>query len=559
MLSQEKNCYLGINGKKHGPISEADIQKLYDNKKITGDIKFARLGDTQWITVSEVGIFTPPLPDEIDELPPLPPENNFVKPIGTSKPQEKMPKKQWLLIFGGTIVGFAVVLIIAVVVGTTLLNNVPTPTGDSIASAGQGSSGSGSSSPVSQRTTHQDTMQVAGFQLSDLEYEVLLGIGVVRYSFRNTTSQPIQAMFQTEMLDATGERIGRAGATDMFNSAHQPRTTLTVTSELGDVTRDSPVYGSISVILFNEMGFPEFDNIPSENVAFFEFLPNNRIAFLAPGQVPNFRPSGVSVDDASNDLDSDEEDYTATTPSTQDSNLHTLTSNDIDNLIVDIVNTFYSFRNFLGSRSNEASPGIVSTIENLVDHDLLWQDLFREARVWDFYWLEDMGLQISAVNESPDTNNEFNVSVREIAIDLVPNGGGAGYLSEIWHTFHIVINSGTDYYILDIHSEISSSEWVEGESGGGSASSPLQHDILGRWTLTLGNTISTFEFRADGTYTNTGSSPLGTHPTGTGRFEVVGDTIIITRDRDGSTAILNIRGNELFMGDSVTPYRRVGN
>jgi len=79
MLSQEKNCYLGINGKKVGPVSEADIQKLYDHNKITGDTKFARAGDKEWITVSETGIFTPPLAHEDNDLPPLPTEDEPAK------------------------------------------------------------------------------------------------------------------------------------------------------------------------------------------------------------------------------------------------------------------------------------------------------------------------------------------------------------------------------------------------------------------------------------------------------------------------------------------------
>ena len=78
MSNQEKNCYLGINGKKYGPVSEADVQKLYDHNKITGDTKFARVGDNGWITVSEAGVFTPPLPTD-DGLPPLPPDDEPTK------------------------------------------------------------------------------------------------------------------------------------------------------------------------------------------------------------------------------------------------------------------------------------------------------------------------------------------------------------------------------------------------------------------------------------------------------------------------------------------------
>ena len=73
MPSQNKDCYLAINGKKYGPISEADIQALFDKNKISGDTKFARKGMSEWITLSESGII-PDLEDD-DGLPPLPHDN----------------------------------------------------------------------------------------------------------------------------------------------------------------------------------------------------------------------------------------------------------------------------------------------------------------------------------------------------------------------------------------------------------------------------------------------------------------------------------------------------
>lgn len=75
MVGQEKNCYLGINGQKYGPVSRADIHKLYDSGKITGSTKFIRVGMKDWITLSESGIIMddglPPLPSD-DGLPAVP-------------------------------------------------------------------------------------------------------------------------------------------------------------------------------------------------------------------------------------------------------------------------------------------------------------------------------------------------------------------------------------------------------------------------------------------------------------------------------------------------------
>lgn len=72
MANQENNCYLGIDGKKSGPLSELDIQKMYDAGEITGNTKFIHAGMKEWINLSESGIIIPHLPDDNDGLPALP-------------------------------------------------------------------------------------------------------------------------------------------------------------------------------------------------------------------------------------------------------------------------------------------------------------------------------------------------------------------------------------------------------------------------------------------------------------------------------------------------------
>ena len=135
MANQEKNCYIVIDGKKLGPASEADIQKLYDHKKITGDTKFARAGDTEWITVSAAGILTPPLPVEDDGLPPLPLEdkplqNNEVKAneVKTNEAQAvKAPTNKSKLRFIAAGLGVAVVASVFIIIGIfSNTNNTPT-------------------------------------------------------------------------------------------------------------------------------------------------------------------------------------------------------------------------------------------------------------------------------------------------------------------------------------------------------------------------------------------------------------------------------------------------
>ena len=75
MASEERNCFLAVNGKKYGPMSEKDIQKLYTGKKIADDAKFARKGYKKWVPLSQSGVIVVAAPAPVDQLPPPPPEN----------------------------------------------------------------------------------------------------------------------------------------------------------------------------------------------------------------------------------------------------------------------------------------------------------------------------------------------------------------------------------------------------------------------------------------------------------------------------------------------------
>jgi len=56
MAEQNKVYYLVLDGKKHGPYSEKDLQDLFDKGKITGNTLFARKGMKEWSPISESGI-----------------------------------------------------------------------------------------------------------------------------------------------------------------------------------------------------------------------------------------------------------------------------------------------------------------------------------------------------------------------------------------------------------------------------------------------------------------------------------------------------------------------
>ena len=82
----QKNCYLGIKGKKYGPLSETEIIKLFDMKKINGDTKFARPGAKEWVSLSQAGVIPPEKLD--DGLPPLLPDD------GTAEDERAMAEME---------------------------------------------------------------------------------------------------------------------------------------------------------------------------------------------------------------------------------------------------------------------------------------------------------------------------------------------------------------------------------------------------------------------------------------------------------------------------------
>ena len=146
---------------------------------------------------------------------------------------------------------------------------------------------------------HFDTVNVAGFRLSHLDYEILLGVGTLTYRLRNDTNEPLRAVFQSEYFNAAGEALlweGRAGRrTSPVDSLHRPRDTFVITSPVGVITDDNrPVHGRISVVMFDELGFPQFDDIPLENTVIIDFLPDGNVVFRAPGL--EFEPLESPID-----------------------------------------------------------------------------------------------------------------------------------------------------------------------------------------------------------------------------------------------------------------------
>lgn len=93
MSKENKDCYLAINNKKHGPYSESDLQALFDKGKITEDTLFARKGMKEWAPLSESGI----LKDE-DGIPILPDS------VGEDDDEEEEYESAWVRFFGDSVI-----------------------------------------------------------------------------------------------------------------------------------------------------------------------------------------------------------------------------------------------------------------------------------------------------------------------------------------------------------------------------------------------------------------------------------------------------------------------
>jgi len=58
MIDDEKNCFLGINGTTHGPMSITDVQNTYVSHKLPDDTLFFREGMSDWIDLLASGFIT---------------------------------------------------------------------------------------------------------------------------------------------------------------------------------------------------------------------------------------------------------------------------------------------------------------------------------------------------------------------------------------------------------------------------------------------------------------------------------------------------------------------
>ena len=141
MSEQEKKYYLGVKGKKLGPVSEHDIQRLYNEKKITGDVLFARTGDKGWIPLSQSGIITI---EPVDNLPPLPTENKTVeiKPNETNSAKMQSTKTEGTVKkskLGYIAAGLGVAVVASVVFVVVMFNNMGNTSNVPVGAITQGS------------------------------------------------------------------------------------------------------------------------------------------------------------------------------------------------------------------------------------------------------------------------------------------------------------------------------------------------------------------------------------------------------------------------------------
>lgn len=213
MAAQEKNCYLGINGKKYGPVSEEDIRTLHTQGKVTGDTPFIRKGMTDWVSLSSAGIITAMA--SADDLPPLPEADGG---------QEKKSKLGCLAAALGLLLVVAVMGMIGVM--TFVSNNTAKPANsvseekqiEDDASAETARKEAEASEPAEAQTsevapeiekieTPAPTNYVYGFL--NFEYKKASSSQTVEFIFHNNTGNRIEMIkLQGKWLDADGVVIG---------------------------------------------------------------------------------------------------------------------------------------------------------------------------------------------------------------------------------------------------------------------------------------------------------------------------------------------------------------
>jgi hypothetical protein len=121
MANQAKDCFIAVKGKKYGPLSEQDIQKLYDQNKINDNTQFYRKGMKAWVKLSDSGIIEDDTPDLDDD--------DDYDDYEEAPARRTMSKKPFIALAFLPVVAVAVVLIINIFSPTVdAPNPAPRPT-----------------------------------------------------------------------------------------------------------------------------------------------------------------------------------------------------------------------------------------------------------------------------------------------------------------------------------------------------------------------------------------------------------------------------------------------
>ena len=562
MAEQEKNCYLGINGKKYGPVSEADIQKLYDAKKITDDTKFARVGAKEWIPLSQSGVITSSNP--IDDLPPLPKEDEVPPLSQESKallsPQEnkKLPRSTFKKIILGasitvaSIVGFVLVvgIVIAILDGASAS---PTSTNNEVVTAGQGNTNPVLDTEMELPVPEGDIGQtdanlitdaeiwLAGDMYIDITNFVLIernehtGTGIFEFIVENPHPSTLLFQFDMELFDVDNVMI--AGGILIGSQPHRHGVRTRHRSETIEMLNDV-TYGRLVLFADSPMLPGQMSSIGS---LYVDFLP----------QGVSFRPLTQTLTPTTNG----DSDNAVEAPHSPAETLDAIaTEAEIATLLEEIIGIWY-VDYFWDTPSHSDWLPSGQSVEFFADGsgNIFVLDDLNNRRRNNVFFTWELGMFLAPAN--PDGYYEA-LMLKMTILD---------HDDEVLEHFPIM-EGDTLYFHQHAGPPIVLARNVSGQPSisnniniPSTTATQSAIDIVGRWRMDFGNTHVIFDFRADGTYTSTGATVLGPSPASTGIWTASGDTVTITRDNDGSTAVLHIIGNELFMGDSRTPYRRIGN
>ena len=610
MSEQEKNCYLGINGKKYGPVSEMDILRLYAQKKITGEAKFIRAGGKEWVALAKSGIIPSAAPID-DGLPPLPADDDD-DDDAVNQPNygRKFKLKVAAITLGVMVAGIGIVIAIGTITGNnnSRTNYIAQTPSNTIAqqnsrpsqAPGTSSAHSGTMPSEQRKRSHWTIENMTDVFGDDTDVQYLRGIfsGGTLLS-RNGVTGSLNVAVTVMTVDADSE-LGRLGIPALFildievvgafgiPGMESPREAFGVEHR----TMQTKVDGSVSEFsIHGFQGSPDSEwQIMTPYNEFFNYLYDGKeisCAIEMRGATYNFKIDGSDFTPLWKELGG------ALPANGNDLDLEAAYSEVISEVLNRPLDdpiyfgyysgvqygksdVYYAFCDIDGNGVNELiflgvdGSAIIYTLSD--GKKVLLLEL-EGGRVESFGGINELGYIIVHHSQGASV---FTQSYYKIAKEG-ENVTDFGFYSDTFFSenaddwyFSIrdlsggrkVTEAEFDAYRRTLDAPVIQLDWKRlSDASQSQASSPdstpsaTQLNIVGIWTQTIAGITQYIEFYKDGTCVYTDNA---TRISESGRYEVSGDTLTRTRDRDGSQSEYTIIGNEFYLIGGSTPWRRVG-